>query len=112
MTREPPARAGRHEGFDRPGDTHFAFLIPERAFEDQEVLRAAMRIGLVSPRLAASLLMTDFANHLHNRYLLRFQPKNPNPGLHEVRERIKGHGNLTVLARRSYWVEDPDKVPQ
>jgi hypothetical protein len=49
-------------GFERPGDTHFAFLIPERAFEDQEVLRAAMRAGLVTERLAAALLMTDFPN--------------------------------------------------
>lgn len=51
-----------NQGFERVGDTHFAFLVPERAFEDEEVLRAAMRIGLVSERLAASLLMTDFPN--------------------------------------------------
>ena len=57
-------------------------------------------------------LMTDFANHLHSRYLLRFEPKSPHPGLHDVRVRIKGHGNLTVLARRSYWVEDTDKPSQ
>ena len=56
-------------------------------------------------------LMTEFANHLHSRYLLRFEPKNPHPGLHDVRVRIKDHGNLTVLARRSYWVED-DKSAQ
>ena len=56
--------------------------------------------------------MMQFANHLHNRYLLRFEPKNPHPGLHEVRVRLREHGNLTVLARRSYWVEDPDKPVQ
>jgi hypothetical protein len=50
------------EGFTRPGDTHFAFAVPERAFEDQEVLRAAMRVGLLTRRLAACLLMTDFPN--------------------------------------------------
>lgn len=50
------------QGFQRDGDTHFAFVVPERAFEDQEALRAAMRVGLLSERLAASLLMTDFAN--------------------------------------------------
>src|SRR5205823_13654943 len=42
--------------------THFAFVIPERAFEDQSVLREAIRRGLVNKRLAASLLMTDFPN--------------------------------------------------
>jgi VWFA-related protein len=50
-------------------------------------------------------LMTEFANHLHSRYLLRFEPKNPHPGLHEVRVRLREQGNNVVLARRSYWVE-------
>jgi hypothetical protein len=49
-------------GFVQKEDTHFAFVIPERAFEDQVALREAIRIGLVSRRLAASLLMTDFPN--------------------------------------------------
>jgi hypothetical protein len=56
----------RLEGDDgklvRKGDTHFAFVIPERAFEDQVVLQKALDVGLVTPRLAASLLMTDFPN--------------------------------------------------
>ena len=47
------------QGFVQKGDTHFCFLVPERAFEDQEVLREAIRIGLVSKRLAACLLMVD-----------------------------------------------------
>jgi len=50
-------------------------------------------------------LMTEFANHLHSRYLLRFEPKKPHPGLHEVRVRLREHGNSVVFARRSYWVE-------
>jgi hypothetical protein len=49
-------------GFERPGDTHFAFAVPERAFEDREAVREAIRIGLLSERLVAALLMTDFAN--------------------------------------------------
>jgi hypothetical protein len=49
-------------GFARQGDTHFAFNVPERAFEDREVVREAIRIGLLTERLAAALLMTDFAN--------------------------------------------------
>lgn len=46
-------------GVKRAGDAHFCFVVPERAFEDQVVLREAMAIGLVSKRLAASLLMVD-----------------------------------------------------
>jgi hypothetical protein len=49
-------------GFARQGDTHFGFNVPERAFEDREVVREAIRIGLLTDRLAAALLMTDFAN--------------------------------------------------
>jgi hypothetical protein len=45
-----------------PQDTHFAFVVPERAFEDIETVRGAVEIGLVTRRLAAALLMVDFAN--------------------------------------------------
>ncbi len=50
------------ESFEQPGDTHFAFCVPERAFEDTQPVRDGLRIGLLTPRLAACLLMTDFAN--------------------------------------------------
>lgn len=50
------------EGFARAGDTHFAFNVPERAFEDSVVVDEALRIGLLTDRLAATLLMTDFPN--------------------------------------------------
>ncbi|MEA2244735.1 MAG: hypothetical protein QOD24_4291 [Solirubrobacteraceae bacterium] len=52
----------RRTGFVRKGDTHFAFAVLEPAFEDQVALRGALRIGLVTRRLAASLLMVDFPN--------------------------------------------------
>lgn len=49
-------------GFERAGDTHFAFAVPERAFEDRAVLEQALATGLLTRRLAACLLMTDFPN--------------------------------------------------
>jgi VWFA-related protein len=45
----------------------------------------------------------DFTNHLHSRYMLSFQPQNPQPGLHQIRVRLAGPGANNVLARRSYW---------
>ena len=48
--------------FSQPGDTHFAFLVPERAFEDRVALEAALQAGLLTPRLAATLLMVDVPN--------------------------------------------------
>lgn len=65
------------------GDTHFAFVIPERAFEDQVVLQKALEVGLVTPRLAASLLMTDF----------------PNPVFSERRKALLAHVPATAVVK-------------
>jgi VWFA-related protein len=47
--------------------------------------------------------MTAFDNHLYNRYLLSFQPKNPRPGLHQIRVRLREPGKGSVMARTNYW---------
>ena len=52
--------------------------------------------------------MNDFTNHLHSRYLLSIAPKNPHPGLHQIRVHLKNAGSNTVLARTSYWAEAPN----
>jgi hypothetical protein len=59
------------------GDTHFAFLVPERAFEDQVVLNELILRGILSQRLALCLLMVDFANPVFSperAALLRYFP--------------------------------------
>lgn len=56
------ARLTDGDAFSQPGDTHFAFVVPERAFEDAATIREAVRGGLLTPRLVASMLMVDFAN--------------------------------------------------
>jgi VWFA-related protein len=51
--------------------------------------------------------MISFANHLHSRYLLSFEPKDPHAGLHRIRVRLRNAGsNQTLLFRSSYWVAD------
>jgi len=47
--------------------------------------------------------MLDFTNHLHSRYLLSFVPKDPHPGVHSIRVRLKRPETGKVLARSSYW---------
>jgi len=47
----------------------------------------------------------DFTNHLHSRYVLSFQPRQPHAGLHQLRVRLRQSDNLIVLARNSYWVQ-------
>ena len=56
--------------------------------------------------------MTDFANHLHNRYLLSFEPKDPHAGLHKVRVRLRKpeRRNYTVVARDRYWADTLEEV--
>jgi VWFA-related protein len=53
--------------------------------------------------------VNDFTNHLHSRYLLSFAPKEPHPGLHQIRVRLRAQSpdaeGSTVLARSSYWAE-------
>jgi hypothetical protein len=44
------------------GDTFFAFLVPEPAFEDLDVLSQLLQRKILTPRFAASLLMVDFPN--------------------------------------------------
>jgi VWFA-related protein len=60
---------------------------------------------LFATRKKFEVRMNDFTNHLHSRYLLSFAPKNPRPGLHQIRVRVKGAGDGTVLARSTYWAE-------
>ena len=61
---------------------------------------------LFSTRKKFDLRMTDFTNHLHSRYLLSIAPKDPHPGLHQLRVRLKEPGSSSVLARTSYWAEE------
>jgi VWFA-related protein len=58
------------------------------------------------------LLMMEFTNHLHNRYLLSFEPKDPHPGLHKVRVRLRQTKDATIVARDRYWATTPENAPR
>jgi VWFA-related protein len=64
---------------------------------------------LFTSRKSFERFMTEFSNHLHSRYLLRFEPKDPHPGLHRVQVRVRDRKDLVVLARHSYWVQQQDQ---
>jgi VWFA-related protein len=51
--------------------------------------------------------MLEFTNHLHSRYLLSFQPRDPHLGLHELRVRLRDPFKGEILARGSYWANAP-----
>jgi VWFA-related protein len=59
---------------------------------------------LFASRKSFETKMTSFSNHVHNRYLLSFEPKSPRSGLHQIRVRLKDPArNETVLFRSNYW---------
>lgn len=68
----------RQEDFRLPGDTHFAFLVPEPAFEDLSVLNHLIREEIIGKRFAACLLMIDFVNPISSAsraHLMRYVPR-------------------------------------
>jgi len=62
---------------------------------------------LFTSRKSFEKFMGQFTNHLHSRYLLRFQPKDPRPGLHRVRVRLRNRNDVVIIARSTYWVAVP-----
>lgn len=47
---------------NQAGDVPFCFMVPERALEDVLVVKILIRRGVMTPRLAACLLMVDYPN--------------------------------------------------
>jgi VWFA-related protein len=85
-----------------------AYRVAQAMRKDVPSTIASMTGGeyeLFATRKKFEVRMNDFTNHLHSRYLLSFAPKNPHPGLHQIRVRLKNVENDTVLARTSYWAE-------
>ena len=69
--------AETHSAFSQPGDTFFAFVVPEAAHEDNEVVRQLVRKGLISAKFAACVLMVDFPNPVFSparSHLMRYVP--------------------------------------
>lgn len=64
--------------FRQPGDTFFAFLVPEPAFEDLNVLALLLQQKLIDSHFAACLLMIDFPNPISSarrRKLMQYVPE-------------------------------------
>lgn len=60
---------------------------------------------LFSSREGFESEIVNFTNHLHSRYRLSFEPKEPHPGSHQVRVRLRDPGKASVLLSRTcYWM--------
>ena len=72
----------RASGFSRPGDTFFAFVVPEVAHEDNDVVHQLVQKGIISAKFAASVLMVDFTNPVFSparASLMRYVPTESSP---------------------------------
>lgn len=94
--------------WDAPPDVTGVLLMARAAMKRNVTQAIASMSGgeyaLFSSQKSFETKMNSFANHVHNRYLLSFQPKSPHPGLHQVRVRLQDpERNETVLFRSNYW---------
>ena len=101
-----PEQTEMHEG----PDLLAPFVLAAEAMRKNVPSTVASMTGgeyeLFATRKKFEVRMNDFTNHLHSRYLLSFVPKNPSPGLHQLRVRLRNNQDATVLARTSYWAEE------
>ena len=98
----------RGEGVDLPGDVPFCFTVPERALEDVVVLRGLLERRAISRRLAACLLMVDFANPVASRLradLLRHVPESATVDADALDQSVS-EANLAAVT------EDGDNAPE
>lgn len=66
--------------FVQPGDTHFAFLVPERAAEDVDVVSKLLELELLNERFVACVLMIDFPNPVFSARRARLSQYAPTTG--------------------------------
>ncbi len=95
-------------GWGAPPNVQGALLMTLAAMKKNVSLAMASMSGgeyeLFASRKSFETRMNSFANHLHSRYLLSFEPRSPRPGLHQIRVRLKDPArDETVMFRSNYW---------
>ncbi|GIG59910.1 hypothetical protein Lfu02_42820 [Longispora fulva] len=79
-------------GFTQPGDTFFAFVVPEAAYEDLDVVSQLIDTEVLTARFVACALMVDFTNPVFSpdrAHLMRYVPRVRTP-VAGLSERIAG----------------------
>lgn len=96
-----------------PSDEKFDPLAPLRASIGSLRKNAAASVADVmggedrtfKDKISFDAAFASVANDVRGRYLLSFQPKQPRPGPHTVRVRLRNpQRNLVLRARSQYWV--------
>lgn len=97
--------------WDAPADILAPILMARQAMRKNATRAVASMTGgeyqLFASQKGFDQLMSRFTNHLHSRYLLSFEPKNPQPGLHRIQVRLRDGSGSSILSRSSYWAAGP-----
>lgn len=95
-----------------PSGENFDLLVPLRASIGTLHRNVAQGIAAVmggedgrfKDKTTFDATFASITNGIRGRYLLSFQPKQPKPGLHSIRVRLRGpRKNLVLRARSEYW---------
>ncbi len=100
--------SNRDEAYwNAPPDLLALLVMARHAMEKNAAKAVASMTGgeyeLFATQKNFDVLMNRFTNHLHSRYLLSFEPRNPRPGLHRIAVRLREPSDSSVLSRSSYW---------
>jgi VWFA-related protein len=102
-----PYRSKNQDGMNTGPDLIAPLLLARAAMRHNTARAIAAQTGgeyeTFNTRNSFENHMIDFTNHLHSRYLLSFQPNDPEPGLHRIAVKLAKPGKANVLARSSYW---------
>jgi VWFA-related protein len=96
--------------WDAPPDIIGTLLMARNAMKKNITKAIAEMTGgeyeLFSTRKGFEVRLVDFNNHLHSRYVLSFEPKQPHAGLHQIQVRLKQPmPGAVVLSRTNYWAK-------
>jgi VWFA-related protein len=101
--------SNRDEAYwDAPPDIIGTLLMARNAMKRNVTQAVAEMTGgeyeLFTSRKTFEHHLVDFNNHLHGRYMLSFAPQRPQPGLHQIRVRLKQpSAGISILSRTTYW---------
>lgn len=91
-----------HEGVDFLGLGYQAVQAMRKNTPKTVAAMSGGEYELFTTRKGFEGRMIDFSNHLHSRYLLSIEPKNPRAGLHRLQVRLREPNGREVLARSRY----------
>ena len=97
------------DSFSRPGDTNFAFFVPERALEEAALIRHLIQQGIISEHFVISVLMVDFPNPVYSEKRARLLKYVPSETINPATSNLSARIAQAILAAAA---TSPDDSPE